>query len=74
MSNMTQKEIMDVKLTASSRSPGKSLKSGLLNSCLHSLHLAGGYNEQEYTKTVNKANRKYSSGGFIRDLALLIYL
>ena len=30
------------KLTASSLSPGKSLRSGLVSSCLHSLHLAGG--------------------------------
>lgn len=36
----------DTTLTASLLSPGKSLKSGLFNSCLHSLHFAGGYDER----------------------------
>ena len=41
----------DRTLTASLLSPGKSLKSGLFNSCLHSLHLAGGYDERN-TKAI----------------------
>jgi len=55
-----QEHFSSAELTASSLSPKKSLKSGLSSSCLHSLHLAGGLQD----------NMKYKKHGYNYSLCL----